>query len=370
VGDETHSEELRNSRQCPVVAIAGSAGSIVALRDILAALPADFPAAVVYTHHLNHSGYRLVSEIFQWEACLPVAWAEPCDKLRAGSVYLCPPEATLYVLGDGTLGQIRSADVYHRADRLFASVAKNYGSRGVAVVLRGGGDDGREGVYTIHDRGGTVIVQDARGVPDSDMPQAALATGCIDLLLPVWDIAPVLVSLIRDGRPLSGLFERANGFRSRIRSDRLRVGLHRLLSLAVRTVHTDLGNIQLLDESSGTLAIVAQRGFGLDFLRHFQSVGRGDPSACGRAFETGRPVSVPDVTLDPVFAPHVAIARAAGFRAVHSIPLIDERGAAFGVLSTHFRHPRRLMPGELCTLDYLAERGSSDLCEAMRDIEG
>jgi two-component system chemotaxis response regulator CheB len=329
---ESHLDEMPNSRQCPVVAIAGSAGSIISLREILASLPADFPAAVLYSHHLNNSGCSLLSDIFQWETFLNVTWAEPCDKLRQGTVYLCPPGATLSVLPDGTLGQRPSNDLCHRADRLFTSVAANYGSRAVAVVLSGGGDDGREGVYTIHDRGGTVIVQDARDGFDGNMPHAALATGCIDLLLPIWDIAPVLVSLVRDGCPLSALREGAARLRSCIRPRHLRAGLYQMLSLAVKTLRTDLGNIQLVDDSSDSLAIVAQRGFGLSFLGHFQFVARGDSSACGRAIHDGRPVSIPDVSLDPVFAPHVQIATAAGFRAVHSTPLIDRSGAAFGVL--------------------------------------
>jgi GAF domain-containing protein len=119
---------------------------------------------------------------------------------------------------------------------------------------------------------------------------------------------------------------------------------------------TDLGNIQLLDPQTGKLVIAAQRGFGLGFLDHFSTVGLEDDSACGRAMRDRGSVFIPDVTTDPLFASHRSVAQAAGFRAVKSTPLINQDGALFGVLSTHFRSIRQMPAMEIHWLDQRIQR--------------
>jgi len=47
-----------------------------------------------------------------------------------------------------------------------------------------------------------------------------------------------------------------------------------------------LGNIQIVDQQSGALVIVAQRGLGTGCLDHFRVVHQQDGSACGRAMGT------------------------------------------------------------------------------------
>lgn len=140
-------------------------------------------------------------------------------------------------------------------------------------------------------------------------------------------------------------------------SPALQSALDVLLAIALRVDGTDLGNIQLFERETGTLSIVAQCGFGLDFLEHFATVGRQDESACGRAMRAGQPVLIPDVTTDPLFAVHRHTAAAAGFRAVQSTPLMKRDGTLLGVLSTHFRH--RFATGRVCTLDRIAVRASA-----------
>jgi len=133
-------------------------------------------------------------------------------------------------------------------------------------------------------------------------------------------------------------------------SNGLRDRLSRLLAMALEIQGTDLGNIQLVDRQTGTLAIVTQRGFGLDFLDYFGSVDTQDESACARAMRDQEPVLIADVNTDPLFAVHRRVAASAGFRAVQSIPLIGRDGALLGILSTHFRHPYRPVPPGFHTL--------------------
>jgi GAF domain-containing protein len=104
---------------------------------------------------------------------------------------------------------------------------------------------------------------------------------------------------------------------------------------AIAFLDADFGNIQLVDPHTKVLRIAAQRGFAEDFLAHFAVVDDED-SACGRAAAARLQNVIADVAFDPGFAPHRAIAAAAGFRAVQSTPLIDGTGCLRGVLSTHY----------------------------------
>jgi len=127
------------------------------------------------------------------------------------------------------------------------------------------------------------------------------------------------------------------------------------LSRGLELSGTALGNVQLMDWSTGCLTIAAQRGFSDEFLSFFHRVTAGDGSACGRAIRERRAVVVTDLLFDPEFAPCRIIAIRAGFRAVQSTPLISSSGAFVGVLSTHFPAAHRPTQGELKILKRVGE---------------
>ena len=109
------------------------------------------------------------------------------------------------------------------------------------------------------------------------------------------------------------------------------------LDAATAAAATDLGNVQLLDET-GTLRIAAQRGFGPDFLAFFAAV-KDCGSACGVALLLGRQYCVADVEHHDIFrgTPAGAAVLAAGVRAVESTPIMGATGTLLGVLSVHHR---------------------------------
>lgn len=112
----------------------------------------------------------------------------------------------------------------------------------------------------------------------------------------------------------------------------------RIVEGALSLGRADLGNLQLVNPETGSLVIVAQHGFGAAFLDYFAVVD-GGRTACGRAARQRTQTVIFDVSTDPAFAPHRAIAAESGFRAVLSTPLLDRDGALIGVVSTHYRRP-------------------------------
>ena len=140
--------------------------------------------------------------------------------------------------------------------------------------------------------------------------------------------------------------------------------LKEVLEASMALLNADFGNVQLYDPKSHALKIVVQRGFEQDFLDYFDNVQEGTAS-CGTALERRERVIVEDVLTDPVFAQHLPIINAAGYRAVQSTPLIGRGGEILGMISTHFRQPHRPSERELRFVDLYA-RQAAEMIERKR----
>jgi two-component system chemotaxis response regulator CheB len=180
-----------------IVALAASAGGLNALTHVLSALPADFPAGLVVVQHLDRRHRSLMAEILSRRTRIQVAEASEGHFVRPGTAYIAPSDRHLLVNADRSFSLTQTELVHFvrpSADLLFESTAASFRDRAIAVVLSGSGQDGAMGVRAIKKMGGTVIVQDAnaqfRGMPD-----AALATGLVDFVLPLDDIALALQKL-------------------------------------------------------------------------------------------------------------------------------------------------------------------------------
>src|SRR5882672_9157597 len=181
-----------------LVALAASAGGLKAIAEVLGALPAGFPAAIVVVQHLDPRHRSLMAEILGRRTALRVKEAAEGDRLEPGTAYIAPPNRHLLVNPGGVL-TLSQTELVHfvrpSAVLLFESAAASYRERAIAVVLSGSGQDGAMGVRAIKKMGGTVIVQDARNAEFAGMPEAAQATGMADFVLSLDEIAPALQKL-------------------------------------------------------------------------------------------------------------------------------------------------------------------------------
>jgi len=183
-----------------IVALASSAGGLAALTSVLSGLPRAFPAAVVLVQHLDPRHRSLLADMLGRSTELRVKMAEEGDRLTGGSVFIAPPNYHLLVDAGGSLSLSQSELIHFlrpSADILFESVAASFPARAIAVVLSGTGSDGARGVQAIKKTGGTVIAQDQDTSEFFGMPSAAIATGSVDIVLPLALIAPALVRLLQ-----------------------------------------------------------------------------------------------------------------------------------------------------------------------------
>jgi two-component system chemotaxis response regulator CheB len=185
-----------------IVALAASAGGLKAITEVLGALPADFPAALLVVQHLDRRHRSLMAQILSRRTALEVKEARDGEPIRPGSAFIAPPDRHLLATPERTLS-LSQAELVHflrpSADLLFESTAASYRERAIAVVLSGTGSDGAMGLKAIKKMGGTVIVQDQASAEFGGMPAAAERTGLADFVLPLAEIAPALRSLVAGG---------------------------------------------------------------------------------------------------------------------------------------------------------------------------
>ena len=184
-----------------VVAITASAGGIEALSVLLAALPPDFPAAILVVQHLASAAlYKSwLDIILQRASRLTVKWAEEGECIQPGVVFLAPQDCHLCVDSEGVLHLLHAPKVNGfrpAADPLFTSVAAHFGTRSIAVVLSGTLWDGAEGAWSVARKGGRVLVQDYISARFSGMPRAAFQSAGADFMFSPDILAHVLVSLV------------------------------------------------------------------------------------------------------------------------------------------------------------------------------
>lgn len=184
-----------------MIAMGASAGGFSALMEVLRELVPEFPAIIVVQHldprHKSHLANLLARRTGKL-----VKQAEDGESLSSKTVYVGPPDEHLLV----TTGKIQLAHSrlirFSRPsiDMMFGSVAAIYGERAIGVILSGSNRDGSDGICAIRRAGGITIAQDPVTAEFRVMPQSAIDTGCVDLVIPIEKIGSVLSNLLIEGR--------------------------------------------------------------------------------------------------------------------------------------------------------------------------
>jgi two-component system, chemotaxis family, protein-glutamate methylesterase/glutaminase len=189
-----------NETVCRLVVIGGSWGGASALRALLEALPDDFALPVVAALHRSPSSSEEYLNISLARATsLQVIEADDKLEIEPRRVYVAPPDYHLYVEGGHLALSVDAPVRFSRPsiDVLFESAADSCTDSLIAVLLSGANDDGARGMVAVKRRGGRTFVQDPSTTERPEMPNAAIATGAVDRVLPVPAIAAALAALDR-----------------------------------------------------------------------------------------------------------------------------------------------------------------------------
>lgn len=190
-------------RQREIIVIGGSAGSIDALKTLVAALPPTLSAAIFVVVHLSADSPGLLPSILEYISRLPVLVAADQLPIRTGHIYVAPPDQHL-LLEQGWM-RVTHGPKENRfrpaIDPLFRSAAYAFGAQTIGVVLSGMLDDGTAGLWAIKDRGGLAVVQEPTDALYPSMPQSAARAVTVDYRLRMSEMAAVLERLVREPLP-------------------------------------------------------------------------------------------------------------------------------------------------------------------------
>ncbi|HEY4187987.1 MAG TPA: chemotaxis protein CheB, partial [Polyangia bacterium] len=175
--------------------IGASAGGLEAIETFFDNLPQQTGLAFVIIQHLSPDFKSMMDELLARHTALPIHLVENGMPVEADHVYLIPPKNEMIISGGRLLlsAQERHHERTLPIDIFFRSLAQDCGSRGVAIVLSGGGSDGSRGIREVHQAGGLVIVQDADTAQFDGMPRTAAESGVAHWVLPPSDMPRILV---------------------------------------------------------------------------------------------------------------------------------------------------------------------------------
>jgi two-component system, chemotaxis family, CheB/CheR fusion protein len=182
--------------QFPIVGVGASAGGLEAFRHLLQALPRDLGMAFVLIPHLAPEHRSMMAEILARETPMPVLEVHDQPVIEPNRVYVIPPNRTMLLVNRHLkLIPAEEPRSHHRSiDSFFRSLADDQGDHAIGVILSGTGTDGTLGAEAIKGAGGITFAQDQSAQHDS-MPRSAIASGCIDFVLPPEAIAAELARI-------------------------------------------------------------------------------------------------------------------------------------------------------------------------------
>jgi two-component system CheB/CheR fusion protein len=183
----------------PIVGIGSSAGGLEALEKLFEAMPPDTGAAFVVVAHLDPTRESHLAELLSRRTRMPTVAVEGATRIEPNHVYVIAPDQVL-MLDGGVLQPSKPKEPRaqrHPVDVFFRSLAENQKERAIGIVLSGTGSNGAAGLRFIKSEGGVAMAQEPATAAHAGMPQSAIATGLIDLVLPPERMAEALVNVVR-----------------------------------------------------------------------------------------------------------------------------------------------------------------------------
>lgn len=185
----------------PIICVGGSAGGLDAYQRLLDNLPPDLGAAIVIVNHLRMVS-TLLHEILPRNTEMPVELITEGLDIRPNHVFIIPPQRDLHVLnGEFRLKPISKPRGWPDVITVFLrSLTEHWHGRLVAVIVSGYDGDGADAMCDIRNVGGTTIAQLPASAGQPDMPDSAIASGCVDFILAPEQIAARITKLIQPTR--------------------------------------------------------------------------------------------------------------------------------------------------------------------------
>ena len=183
----------------PIVCVGGSAGGLDAYIRLLRNLPSNMGVAIVIVNHLRTVS-TMLHEILPHYTSMPVHLITEKLDIEPNQVFIIPEKRDLHVLkGEFRLKPISKPRGWPDVITVFMhSLTENWDGKLIAVIVSGYDGDGADALCGIQETGGITIAQLPETAVQPDMPESAIASGCIDFVLSPEDIAKKIISIARE----------------------------------------------------------------------------------------------------------------------------------------------------------------------------
>jgi chemotaxis response regulator CheB len=191
--------KARNPTQkFPIVCVGGSAGGLDAYIRLLKHLPADMGVAIVIVNHLRTVATHL-HEILPNYTKMPVELITERLLIEPNHVFIIPEQRDLHVLDEEfRLKPISKPRGWPDVITVFLrSLTQHWDGKLIAVIVSGYDGDGSAALCGIKEVGGITIAQKPETARQPDMPESAMASGCIDFVLSPEDIAKEIIRIAK-----------------------------------------------------------------------------------------------------------------------------------------------------------------------------
>lgn len=178
-----------------VVGIGASAGGLEALEQLFANMPMKTGMAFIVVQHLSPDYKSMMDELLARKTMIDIKVVTDQMVIEADTIYLIPPKKEM-ITANGRLyltERETNDGINLPINTFFRSLAETYQDKSVAVVLSGTGSDGSKGITQVHDAGGLVIAQTPESCKFSAMPENAIKTNHVDLVIDPIEIPSTLI---------------------------------------------------------------------------------------------------------------------------------------------------------------------------------
>jgi two-component system, chemotaxis family, CheB/CheR fusion protein len=179
-----------------LIVIGSSAGGIEALTKLVASLPSPFPVPIVVAQHLDPNRPSHLADILNRHSALPAVVVEQQELLQPGMIYVVPSNNHIAITQhDVSILPYSQERPKPSVDLLLSTAAEIYGEKLIAIILTGTGSDGKLGAHSVHENGGTVIIQNPATAAYPGMPQS-LDPQTVDMVADLEQIGTILSNLL------------------------------------------------------------------------------------------------------------------------------------------------------------------------------
>lgn len=188
----------------PLVLIGTSTGGPKALHKVIEGLPKNLKASFLIVQHMPAGFTKSLAQRLDNLTDYHVKEGENEESIKPGFIYVAPGNYQMEVklVEEKPVLNIHQGPLVtgHRpsVDALFNSVARAGIKNTIAVVMTGMGHDGRDGIINLKKNGAVTIAEQEDTCIVYGMPKAAIESGFIDKVVPLYNIPQEIVASINE----------------------------------------------------------------------------------------------------------------------------------------------------------------------------